>query len=272
MASPRRTPVATSVRALLFVVYAVPLVWIVLTSFKSSGDVFGQGIGLVFEPTLDAYRGALSPELLVAMRQSFLVASGATLLTVAVAVPAAYGLARVHGAISVVGLGLLIVLQMTPQTASVIPLFQVLGSWGMLDSTWGLIVADAALMTPFAIVLLRPFFRAVPMALEEAAAIDGATRLRTFVSIILPVARNGVATTATLVFLILWGEFVYAVNFLLSPGQYPLSAMLAQQVSAYGVDWPGLMALSVVTSIPVLLLFVLTYRLLKQGLTVGAVK
>lgn len=147
-----------------------------------------------------------------------------------------------------------------------------LGSWNLLDTTVGLILADAALMTPFAIILLCPFFRAVPSALEEAAAIDGASGLRTFGSIVLPIARNGVATTATLVFLITWGKFIYAVNFLLSPGRYPLSAALAQQVSAYGVDWPGLMALSVVTSIPILILFGLTYRLLKEGLTLGAVK
>lgn len=267
-----RTPIATALVVLLFAGYAVPLAWILLTSFKDSADVFGEGLGLVFRPTFAAYESALSEDLLVALRQSVLVSTGTTLLTMLVAAPAAYGLARVPGPVALVGLGLVIVLQMTPQTASVIPLFQVLGSWGLLDSMTGLVLADTALMTPFAIVLLRPFFRAVPAALEEAAAIDGASGMRTFVSIVLPVARNGLATTATLVFLITWGEFIYAVNFLLSPGEYPLSAALAQQVSAYGVDWPGLMALAVITSVPILVLFALTYRLLREGLTVGAVK
>jgi multiple sugar transport system permease protein len=268
----RRVPVAPVVVGVLFAGYAVPLAWIVLTSLKSSAEVFGDGLGLVFTPTLAAYEDALSGDLLDALVQSLIIASGATALTILIAAPTAYGLARVNGVLSSAGLGLLIVLQMTPQTASVIPLFQVLGSWGLLDSTAGVVLADSALMTPFAILLLRPFFRRVPAALEEAAAIDGASPLRTFVSIVLPVARNGVVTTATLVFLITWGEFVYAVNFLLSPGAYPLSAAMAQQVSAYGVDWPGLMALSVITSIPVLVLFALSYRLLKEGLTVGAVK
>jgi multiple sugar transport system permease protein len=112
----------------------------------------------------------------------------------------------------------------------------------------------------------------VPVALEEAASIDGASSPRTFWSIVLPVARNGVATTGTLVFILSWGEFLYAINFLLSPGNYPLSALLAEQVSAFGIDWPGLMALAAITSIPILILFLFTYRLLREGLTLGAVK
>jgi multiple sugar transport system permease protein len=169
-------------------------------------------------------------------------------------------------------LGLLIVLQMLPQTANVIPLFQIFGAWGLLDQTIGVVIADTALLTPFAIILLRPFFRAVPPQLEEAAAVDGASVFRTFRSVAVPVARNGVATTGTLVFLLAWGEFLYAVNFFLTPGNYPLSALLAQQVSAFGIDWPGLMALAVLTSVPVLLTYLVTYRLLRDGLTVGAVK
>lgn len=200
------------------------------------------------------------------------IAAGTTALTLAIAIPAGYGLARVDSRVTTIGLGLLIVLQMVPQTANVIPLFQIFGSWGLLDQNLGVIVADTALLIPFAVLLLRPFFRAVPVALEEAASIDGASTLRTFFSVMLPVARNGVATTGTLVFLLSWGEFLYAVNFFLSPGNYPLSALLAQQVSAFGINWPGLMALAVITSVPILILFVFTYKLLREGLTMGAVK
>lgn len=200
------------------------------------------------------------------------IAAGTTALTLAIAIPAGYGLARVDSRVTTIGLGLLIVLQMVPQTANVIPLFQIFGAWGLLDQNLGVIVADTALLIPFAVLLLRPFFRAVPVALEEAASIDGASTLRTFFSVMLPVARNGVATTGTLVFLLSWGEFLYAVNFFLSPGNYPLSALLAQQVSAFGINWPGLMALAVITSVPILILFVFTYKLLREGLTMGAVK
>ncbi|MGM7666002.1 carbohydrate ABC transporter permease [Microbacterium sp. A93] len=272
---PRRKfePVAGPLRIVLLLIYAVPILFIVLTSLKSSSDVISSQSSFLFTPTLDAYTSVLQNQgLFVAMQQSIVIAAGTTALTLLIAIPAGYGLARVDSRITTIGLGLLIVLQMVPQTANVIPLYQIFGSWGLLDQNIGVIVADTAMLVPFAILLLRPFFRAVPEALEEAASIDGASTIRTFWSVMLPIARNGVATTGTLVFLMSWGEFLYAVNFFLSPGNYPLSALLAQQVSAFGINWPGLMALAVITSIPILILFVFTYRLLREGLTLGAVK
>ncbi|UFU03713.1 carbohydrate ABC transporter permease [Ruania suaedae] len=250
--------------------YGVPLFWIVLTSFKGSDEVFGPAFS--FSPTLDAYRDMIGPQLWSSLQQSVAIAVGTTAFVLLIAVPAAYAVARVSGWVSMIGLGLLIVFQMSPQTANVIPLFQIFGEWRMLDSTAGVIVADTALLTPFAVMLLRPFFRAVPPQLEEAAAIDGAGVMRIFATVVLPIARNGVFTVGTLVFLLSWGEFLYAVNFYLSPGQYPLSALLAQQVSAFGINWPGLMALSVLTSIPILIVYLLAYGQLRDGLAAGSVK
>ncbi|RZT66428.1 carbohydrate ABC transporter membrane protein 2 (CUT1 family) [Microcella alkaliphila] len=266
-------PVAGPLRFVVFVMYAVPLLWIILTSLKSPADVIGSQSSFLFEPTFDAYVTALqNVGLYTAMQQSLVIATGTMVLVLAIAIPAGYGLARVDSRITTVVLGLLIVLQMMPQTANVIPLFQLFGQWGLLDTNLGLIIADSALLTPFAILLLRPFFRSVPTALEEAAAIDGSSVVRTFFSVVLPLARNGIATTGTLIFLLAWGEFLYAVNFFLTPINYPLSALLASQVSAFGINWPGLMALAVITSIPILILFLFTYRLLREGLTLGAVK
>src|SRR5690625_7777835 len=106
---------------------------------------------------------------------------------------------------------------MMPWTSTFITLFQLFGSWTRLVSFLGVILAYTSVLSPFAFILLRPFFRTVPIELEEAAAIDGTARLGTFFRIALPVARNGVATTGTIVFLLAWGEFLYAVNFFLSP-------------------------------------------------------
>lgn len=263
-------PVAVLIKILLALMYGVPLLWIITTSFKSSADVFQSPF--LFQPVTDAYVDVVGPALLTALRQSVLIAVGTTALVLLIGIPAAYGLARVSGWVTSVGLGLLIILQMLPQTANIIPLFQVFSQWGLLDETIGVIFADTALLTPFAIMLMRPFFRAVPYELEEAAAIDGAAVPRAFLQIVLPVARNGVATTGTLVFMLAWGEFLYAVHLFLSPGTYPLSALVAQQVGAFGINWPGLMALAVLTSIPILIVYALSYRLLRDGLTVGAVK
>ncbi len=268
----RSGPVVAVIKLLFTLLYGVPLVWIVLTSFKSPSDVFAQQTSLLFTPVTTAYVEAFDGALFEALRQSVTIATGTTLLTLAIGIPAAYGLARISGWFTSIWLGLLIVLQMLPQTANIIPLFTIFGSWGLLDSTVGVIIADTALLTPFAVILLRPFFRAVPPEMEEAASIDGASQLSMLLRIALPLARNGVATTGTLVFLLSWGEFLYAVNLFLSPGSYPLSVLLAQQVSAFGIDWPGLMALAVLTSIPVLVIYGFSYRLLRDGLTVGAVK
>lgn len=264
--------VSTAIRAITTVLYVIPLIWIFLTSFKRSRDVLDPAKSIFFEPTFDAYRDAVKGGLTTAISQSFVIAATATFIALLIAVPAAYALARISGWIVMGGLFVLIMLQMLPQTSTVIPLFQVFGSLKILDTNLAVIAADAALMTPFAIILLRPFFRAVPISIEEAAAVDGASTLKTFFSIVIPTVRNGIATTATVIFLIVWGEFLYAVNFFQTPHNYPLSALLAQQVSSYGINWPGMMALGVISSIPIIAIFAFTYRLLREGLSVGAVK
>lgn len=265
-------PVATAIRAVFTVIYVVPLLWILLTSFKQSKDVLNPSKAIFFSPTVDAYRGVVEGGLTTALGQSLVIATVATMIVVVIAVPAAYALARLNGALVGASLFILIMLQMLPQTSTVIPLFQLFGTIGLLDTNAAVMLADAALMTPFSIILLRPFFRSVPMALEEAASIDGASSVRTFFSIVLPIVRNGIATTSVVVFLIIWGEFLYAVNFFQNPINYPLSALLAQQVSSYGINWPGMMALGVVSAIPIIIIFSASYRLLREGLSVGAVK
>jgi ABC-type glycerol-3-phosphate transport system permease component len=266
-----RQPVARAVRAVLAVVYGLPLLWIVLTSLRRQSDVLSSSFA--FTPTLKAYRDALAdPNLPVAALQSAQIAIGTVLLVLALGAPLAYALARVRGHLAGPFLGLLIFLQMVPQTANVIPLFTVLNKLHLLDTTASLVIADSALLLPWAALLLRPFFASIPDEIEEAALVDGAGRLRVFFSLALPMVRNGVATVGALIFLVAWGEFIYAINFLITPGNYPMSALIAQQTSGYGIDWPGLMALAVLSSIPLLVVYTLSFRSLRDGLSVGAVK
>jgi multiple sugar transport system permease protein len=265
--------VAWSLRILLLVLYTLPLFWLILTSLEPPGNVGGSAISMfVFRPTLESFQAALNGGLLNAAAQSLMIAAGTTALTLAVSLPAAYGLAVVSGRVVVLMLGALVGLQMLPQTATIIPLFQVFQAVHLLNTQLAVILADAALLTPWATLLLRPFFRAVPPSLEEAAALDGASRFRSFVSVSIPIARNGIATVGTLVFMISWGEFLYAINLILTPGKYPLSALLAEQITQFSSNWPNLMALAVLTSVPILIVFVFTYRFLRSGLTLGAVK
>jgi multiple sugar transport system permease protein len=260
-------------QALLLLIYGVPLFWLVTTSFKSGADVFrGLSTFLVFTPSMAAYERIWNADLLHAGINSGLIASGTTLLTLGLGVPAAYALARLRGHVVSIGLALIIVLQMMPQTAAMIPLYKVLGSWNLLGSIPGVILADAALLLPFCTLLLRPFFLAIPIEIEEAATVDGASAWRTFAQIALPLALNGTATAGTIVFLIAWGEFLYAISFLVDPLQYPLSVLIASQIGMYGNNWPALMAIAVAAGLPILLIFVLTYRNLREGLALGSIR
>jgi multiple sugar transport system permease protein len=267
-----RSIVRRSAKTIFAFFYGMPIVWIILTSFKQETDVFSTQSSLFFSPTFSTYRKLLTSSLFESFTNSLVIATCATVITLLVSIPAGYALARFSNKTLGIGLTALIIFQMIPQTATIIPLFQIFNKLGMLDTLPSVILADAALLTPFAILLMRPFFRSIPSVLVEASQIDGSSSWQSFTKISLPLARNGIATTATLIWIISWGEFLYAVNLILSPNSYPMSAILAQQVGGFGIFWPGLMALSVLASLPVAVLFVFTYRLLREGLTLGAVK
>jgi multiple sugar transport system permease protein len=258
---------------LLLIIYGTPLFWLVSTSFKSGAQVFG-GLStfLVFTPSLAAYQRVWNADLLHSAINSFLIAAGTTLLTLALAVPAAYGLARLRGFVVSAGLALIIFLQMLPQTSTVIPLYKVLGGWSLLGAIPGVVLADAALLLPFCTLLMRPFFLAIPIEIEEAATVDGASPWRVFSRIVLPLALNGTVTAGIVIFLIAWGEFLYAISFLVDPTQYPLSVLIASQLGQYGNNWPALMSIAVAAGLPILVIFLVTYRRLREGLALGSAR
>ena len=181
------------------------------------------------------------------------------------AAPAAYGLARLRGAAVNVALGVLIILQITPQPASLIPLYRVLGGWNLLGTQLGVILADTALLLPFCVLIIRPFFLAIPREVEEAGVVDGASHWRVFWQIVLPITLNGIATGATIIFFIAWGALTDAA-------QYPISVLIASQIGQYGILWSRMMAIAVVASAPILAIYAFTYRLLRDGLTLGSVR
>lgn len=258
----------------LALVYAVPLLWIVLTTFKSNSQVLQSPNSIFFTPTFDTL-GEIFAAATDSIGISVLVSSLVTALVLAVAVPAAYALARRVSAtwitVGAIALGAFLVLQMVPQPMAVIPIYGVLANWGLVNQIAGLVLADTALFLPFAILLLRPFVLAIPPQLYEAAQIDGATQWRTFRSIVLPLLPNGIATVCSLLFIMTWGEFIYATT-LLDPSAMPVSGLLAQQVSMYGTNWNQMMGLALLTSLPLLVVFLIAKRYLVQGLSVGAVK
>lgn len=206
--------------AALLVIYGLPFIWLVATSLKTDTQIFDRGATFIFQPTLANYLSVVNRDLLSACLNSAVIASGTTVLTLALATPAAYALARLKGVLVNIGLSAIIILQITPQPASLIPLNRVLGGWNLLGSQLGVILADTALLLPFCILIIRPFFLAVPREVEEAGVVDVASRLRVLWQIALPITLNGLATGATIIFFIAWGEFLYAITFLADPTQY----------------------------------------------------
>ena len=240
---------------------------------KDNRAIFANPGGIIFSPSFHAYlQIAQEGTLGKAALNSAIISVGTTLLTLLLGVPTAYGIHRVRGTTLTVGLGALVLLQMIPQTATIIPLYRVLGVWHLLGTLPGVVLADTALLLPFTVLVLRPFVGSIPREIEEAAAMDGARTGTAFFRIIVPLLSNGIATAGSLIFILAWGEFLYAISILTNPDTYPISALISQQISAYGASWSGLMALAVVGSLPILLVFVVAQRRLAAGLSLGAVK
>lgn len=257
----------------LIVIYGVPLLWLVLTSLKSNSAIFSNPAGLHFQPTFHAYiRIARQGTLGQAALNSAIISVCTTTLTLLIGIPTAYGLDRTRGIILSVGLGIFVLLQMIPQTATIIPLYRVLGTWGLLGKLPGVILADSALFLPFTVLILRPFAGSIPREIEESAAIAGASRFKIFLRIVVPLMMNGVSTAASIIFILSWGEFLYAISILTNPQSYPISALISQQISSYGTSWSGLMALAAVGSLPILLVFIVAQGRLASGLSLGATK
>ncbi len=194
---------------------------------KSDREVTAGHERAVFTPTLSTLRDILDVAS-SSVLTSFKVAAAVTVLVLAVAAPAAYALGRRMGPgwarICAVVLAVFLVLQMVPQPMAVIPLYGVLAEWRLVGDIWGLVLADVALLAPFAVLLMRPFVLGIPDALYEAAHVDGASGLRTFRSIALPLLTNGIATVGAIVFIITWGEFIYATTLLTDPRNCPSAA------------------------------------------------
>jgi ABC-type glycerol-3-phosphate transport system permease component len=262
-------------RFVIFLLYGIPLAWVVATSFKPESTILKDPSGLMFTPTLEQYRGVVS-QVWPAMLNSLQIGIGTTVLTLLVAVPAAYGMARRRTKwwtrVVAITLGLMIILQMVPQAMTIMPLYSILAQWHLTNTILGIVLATSALVMPFAILLIRPFFLTIPPELEEAAIMDGASVWSAFRRVLMPLARNGIVTVGIMVFMQSWGELLYGTTFLSKPDAYPVGALLALQTTLYGTEWGHLMALGVLITLPILVLFIFSQRRLMQGMLSGAVK
>jgi multiple sugar transport system permease protein len=257
------------------IVYLIPVYWMINTSFKQAGDIFATPPDLVpLPPTLASYDQAVFSDADIArgLANSTVIALGTTLITLLVALPAAYGLARLRVRFVPAILMLFLVVQMVPSVNLALPMFILFSSAGLVNSYVGLIVANCSLAIPLAVTILRPYFLSVPSEIVEAAKIDGCNELTAFWRVAVPISTPGVVTVAVVSFLGAWGEFVFGLALATDERFQPITVVLSELTNALGTKWNDLMAVSAIIALPVIVAFVFLQRYIVAGLTEGATK
>lgn len=265
----------TVVGLAMLLLFLFPVYWMISTSFKSGSEILTYPPHWVpSSPTLSAYRDRVLHNIsfLRYVRNSAIVALGTTALSLALAAPAAYALARFR----IRGRLLILLLSMTtlffPGVMLALPLFVIFSKLGLINSYLGLIIANSALNVPFSVVVLRPAFLSVPPELTEAAQIDGCSRWSAFIRIVLPLARPGLATAGIFSFLAGWNDLVFALSFATRDSYQPVTAGIWSYISNTRTDWSTAMAYSTLAMVPTLIVFVFAQRFIVSGLTSGSVK
>ena len=256
-------------------IYLIPVYWMLNTSFKEAGDIFASPPDLVpLPPTTESYDTAVFSDGDIArgLTNSAVIALGTTVVTLLIALPAAYGLARLRIRFISVFLMLFLVVQMVPSVNLALPMFILFSSAGLVNSYVGLIIANCSLAIPLAVTILRPFFLSVPGDIVEAAKIDGCNEFTAFCRVALPISTPGVITVAVVSFLGAWGEFVFGLALATDERLQPITVVLAGITNSFGTRWNDLMAVSAIIALPVILVFIFLQRYIVAGLTEGATK
>ncbi len=256
---------------LLALATAMPFLWFVLLGFKSGEDILAGSTRILFTPTLANYKGLLNGKFFESFGNSTIVSVSSTVLSLLIGVPGAYGLSRVsmgHG--RMISMAVL-VSRMLPPVAFAIPYFLVYRYAGLLDTRTGLVIIYMTFNLSLVVWLMRSFFDNCPRELEEAAAIDGASRFEIFRMVVLPISGPAIATTAILCFLYAWNDFFFALT--LTRSQAATAPIQIVNFMNYeGWEWGKIAAAATVIMAPVLLISLLLRRYLVSGMTAGAVK
>jgi multiple sugar transport system permease protein len=265
----------TLLAAVIVAVYLFPVYWMVASSLKTQADIFQKPPQFFpTRPTLDAYREAVINNDVIqrSILSSVIIGVGVTILTLILAPPAAYALARLRPRGSGVVLLALLISQLLPAVVVAGPLFVIFKKWGLINSYQGMILADVTATLPFAVIILRPYFLSVPRELESASLVDGSTQFGSYFRIVLPLIRPGLVTVAAFSFLIAWGEFIFALSLNLDDKIQPITVATNKFIGQYGTQWNNLMAVATAVAIPIVLVFLCLQRYIVGGLMSGATK
>src|SRR3954454_4942001 len=265
--------------ALMLLYTAVPMIWMLLTSIKSGFAAMQlPPQWWPNEPTLASYHKLLDPtnsvgqDFLRFFWNSLFVSTATTILSAIVAVPAGYAFSRFTFPGRHFLFFAVLLRNMFPAVIFLVPLFILMRAIGLVNTHGSLILTYLTFGLPLAIWLLKGFFDNIPIQLEQAARIDGATRFQAFIYVVMPLSTPGIIATSIYSFIGAWNEYIYAYTFLTKQSQMTLPVGIQRFFSENATDWPGLMAATFLMSIPVVVLFLVLQRYFVRALTEGAVK
>lgn len=267
--------VMLAIAILLAGIYLFPLYWMYVTALKSGSEMFATPPSFwPSSPRWSTFADVWqSRQMGRFLWNSLVIATGATALIAVLGVGCAYVLARYRNVWVDIGLFLILMLQVLPASLMVTPIFVGFSQLGVLEyPRLAVVIAIAAKSMPFFVILVRATFMAVPQELEEAALVDGNSRIGAFVSIVLPLARNGILVSAILIFMQAFGEFVYSKSMIQGVELQPASVGLNSFMGPNTNEWNNIMAFATIYVTPILAVFVLLQRRIVSGLTSGALK
>ena len=260
---------------LIVVFCLLPFYWMIVSSLKSPHDIFNNQL-LPANPTLMNYAAVFGGQNTfgLALRNSVIIAGSVTIIALFFGVFASYALARLNFRAKNLVLAAFLATAMFPGVAILTPLFQLFANIGWIDSYQAMIIPDISFALPLGVWILTSFFRAMPWELEDAARIDGCTPGQAFRLIILPLAVPGVFTTAILIFISSWNEFMIANSMSQTSASQPVTVAIAQfsGISQYDEPFGTQMAAGVIVTVPLIILVLLFQRRIVSGLTAGGVK
>ena len=263
---------ASTTLVVLLVTILLPLAWALLASFTPETERFAASL-VPAELVLDHYRALFSERRFwLPIVNSLLVAGMTTALCLPLGALCAYALVRMHFVGKNAILAFVLAVTMFPQMAIVSPLYMLLRELRLIDTYPGLVLPYLTFAMPLTVWMLASYFRALPSEIEEAAQMDGASRFRTLVQIVLPLAAPGLATTGILTFIYCWNEFLFALSFTVGEGRRTVPVAIALFRGRYQVPWGEILAAAALASLPVALLVLIFQRRIVGGLTAGAQK
>ena len=268
----RRSALRTCVGIALTAAMLFPVYWMVNVSLTRPGDMRRDPPYLApLHPTFAGYRAVLHDQLPY-LGTSLLIGLGTVLLTLVVAAPAGYSLAKLRPLGGRPVTFVLLMAQMVPGIIMAMGFYGIFINLGVINSWWGLVVADSTIAVPFGVLIFTAFMSGIPEELMAAAKIDGAGSWRTFWYVVLPISRNPMVTVSLFSFLWAWSDFIFASTLNSGGTRQPITLGIYRYIGNNNQEWNSIMATAVVASIPAAFLLIVAQRYVAAGVTAGAVK